>query len=93
MLSNKANLFIKVIDALEYGTSEDKITTSSIVYAISALLLTNKPINIKEITIFTKICPYVVQTVLGEFERIGIIAINNGNIKIKWRKVYEISNE
>ena len=47
MLSNKANLFIKVIDALEYGTSEDKITTSSIVYAISALLLTNKPINIK----------------------------------------------
>ena len=76
MLSNKANLFIKVIDALEYGTSEDKITTSSIVYAISALLLTNKPIN-----------------VLEEFERIGIIAINNGNIKIKWRKVYEISNE
>lgn len=42
---------------------------------------------------FTKICPYVVQSVLGEFERIGIIAINNGNIKIKWRKVYEISNE
>lgn len=39
MLSNKANLFIKVIDALEYGTSEDKITTSSIVYAISALFL------------------------------------------------------